>query len=311
MMLAMVEDKKEASEFESLIEKATLMEDPLEVYEVSEESFNLYQKDIGFIMAFDKLLEHQKKVPPKGLRFDFLGMIPAMEEAIARNGKHYLKLQLQDIHRKTQNLCLFEETAHFCSVQEFTERYLLSEQHPLIFIQSLQWDGKYLSADKLTLFEHGEQHPKAVHYKQVEGYLQLKLLPKDNDHLVKAINRSCKQAEKLVQKVLVFMREQYELYTLPEAKYANTIISKIAEIAYSKTYTRTSYLLQEEEQVQITDEYMNYFLGQLQAILEMFVKSKKQPVLLSIIAIQCIFERWRREVVSLYEFESVQKQESQ
>ena len=107
------------------------------------------------------------------------------------------------------------------------------------------------------------------------------------------------------------MREQYELYTLPEAKYANTIISKIAEIAYSKTYTRTSYLLQEEEQLQITDEYTNYFVGQLQAILEMFVKSKKQPVLLSIIAIQCIFERWRREVVSLYEFESVQKQESQ
>jgi len=301
----LTEDKQE-TEFESLLVRASYLESQLEIYDVADNSFSLCQEDIGFIMAFDKLQDHRKQVAAKGLRFDFLGLIESIEEAIARNSKRYLKLRLQDLHGKTLNLCLFEETAHYCSVSEFTERYLLSEQHSLLYIQSLQWDGKYLSADRLTLFECGAEHPQATIYNQVEEYLQLKLLPKDNDHLAKAISSSCKQAEKLVQKTLAFMREQYELYTLPEAKYANTIISKIAEIAYSKTYSGTSYLLQGEKQVKITNEYTNYFVRQLQTILEMFVKTKKQPVLLNILSLQCILERWRREVVSLHEFERIE-----
>jgi len=302
----MTEDKQE-TEFESLLIKASNLESKLEIHDVADDSFSLCEEYLGFLMTFDALQEHQKQsVISKGLRFDFLGLVESIEEAVARNGKRYLKLQLQDIHGKTINLCLFEEMAHYCSAHEFAEHYLLNEQHSLLFIQSLQWDGKYLSADKLTLFENGEQHPKATQYKQNEEYLKLKLLPKFNDHLAKAISSSCKQAEKLVQKTLAFMREQYELFTLPSTENSGTIISKITEIAYSKTYSGTSYLLQGEKQAKATNEYTNYFVGQLQSILELFVKSKKQPVLLNILTLQCILERWRREVVSLHEFERVE-----
>ncbi len=302
----MTEDKQE-TEFESLLIKASNLESKLEFHDVADESFSLCEEYLGFLITFDTLHEHKKQsVISKGLRFDFLGVVESIEEAVARNSKRYLKLQLQDIHGKTLSLCLFEEAAHYCSAQEFTERYLLKEQHSLLFIQTLQWDGKYLSADKLTLFENGEQHPKAAQYKQNEEYLKLKLLPKDNDHLAKAISSSCKQAKILVEKIMTFMREQHELFTLPPAKNSGVIISKITEIAYSKTYSGTSYLLQGEKQARITNEYTNYFVRQLQSILEMFVKSKKQPVLLNILTLQCILERWRREVVSLHEFERVE-----
>ncbi len=302
----MTEDEQKG-EFDSLLVKASLMESQLEIQEVSDESFNLYQEDIGFIMAFDTLLEHQKLTSTMKIRFDFLGLVTTKEEEIARNGKHYLKIQLQDIHGKTINLCVFEETPHFCSVQEFTERYLLSEEQSLIFIQSLQWDGKYLSADKWTLLENGEQHPQAKVYKQVEEYLSLKFLPKKNKNLALAISNSFLQAEELVHRVLTLLEKQKAVGDLESEEHASTLLSKIAEIVYAKTYTGTSYLLQGEPQAKITDEYANYFSGQLQTILGMIKNSKRQSF--REIALLCILERWRREVISLHEFERLQKQD--
>ncbi|MGC9778215.1 MAG: hypothetical protein HZR80_03125 [Candidatus Heimdallarchaeota archaeon] len=302
----MTEDEQKG-EFDSLLVKASLMESQLEIQEVSDESFNLYQEDIGFIMAFDTLLEHQKLTSTMKIRFDFLGLVTTKEEEIARNGKRYLKIQLQDIHGKTINLCVFEETPHFCSVQEFTERYLLSEEQSLIFIQSLQWDGKYLSADKWTLLENGEQHPQAKVYKQVEEYLSLKFLPKKNKNLALAISNSFLQAEELVHRVLTLLEKQKAVGDLQSEEHASTLLSKIAEIVYAKTYTGTSYLLQGEPQAKITDEYANYFSGQLQTILGMIKNSKRQSF--REIALLCILERWRREVISLHEFERLQKQD--
>lgn len=299
-------EEKQGGEFKSLLVKASLMESSQDNFDVSNESFNMIQEDIGFIMAFEKLIEHQKIAATNGLRCDFLGNIVAIEEAIARNSKHYLKLQLQDIHGKTFNLCLFEETAYYCSVQEFTERYLLSEQHPLIFIQALQWDGKYLSVDKWSLLEHGESHPQAAVYKQVEEYLLLKLLPKENDQLARAIGSSFIQAEKLVQSALALLEQQKGTDNLRSEQLQSLLEAKIAEIAYAKTYSGTSYLLQGEEQTPISNDYMNYFLGQLQAILEIVVGSKNES--LTEITLICVLERWQRELVSLHEFERIQNQ---
>lgn len=304
----MTEDEQKG-EFDSLLVKASLMESQLEIHEVSDESFNLYQEDIGFIMAFDTLQEHQRLTSTMKIRFDFLGLVTTKEEEIARNGKRYLKIQLQDIHGKTINLCVFEETPHFCSVQEFTERYLLSEEQSLIFIQSLQWDGKYLSADKWTLLENGEQHPQAKVYKQVEEYLSLKLLPKGNDHLTTALRRSCFRTKKLVHRVLTFIEQLDGIIDLQSEQFLTTFKGKITEITYGKTYSGTSYLLQGEEQLPITTKYANYFVGQLEAILDMVTISKTQSIPLNETELLCVLERWRRELVSLHEFDRVQKQD--
>ncbi|MGC9777955.1 MAG: hypothetical protein HZR80_01775 [Candidatus Heimdallarchaeota archaeon] len=269
-------ENKQREEFDSLLVKASLMESQLEIHDVSDESFNLSQVDIGFIMTFEKLQDHKKVAAVNLLRFDFLGIITTLEEAIARNGKRYLKIQLQDIHGKTINLCVFEETPHFCSVQEFTERHLLNEEQSLIFIQSLQWDGKYLSADKWTLLENGEQHPRAKIYRQVEEYLSLKLLPKKNENLALAISNSFLQAEELVHRVLTDLEKHEAVGDLQSEEHTSTLLSKIAEIVYAKTYTGTSYLLQGEPQAQITDEYAKYFSEQLQTILGMIKNSNNR-----------------------------------
>lgn len=300
----MTQGMKDA-DFESLVRKVAFTETSQDDFDVSSESSNISQEDMVFIMSFDKLHELQKAARKK-LRCDFLGIVAEIDDAIARNGKQYLKLQLKDIHGKTQILCLFEETAYYCSAEKFSERYLSNEEHSLLFIQSLQWDGKYLSVDKWSLIDHGINHPQASAYKQAEDYLSLKILPKGNDHLATAISKSCFQVEKLVQRVLTFIEQQEGIIAFQSEPFLTAFTGKIAEIAFRKTYSGMSYLLQGEEQLTITTKYANYFVGQLKAILDIVANYGKEPTPLSYIVLFCVLERWQRELVSLHEFEQVQ-----
>ncbi|MBK5114665.1 MAG: hypothetical protein JJE41_13665 [Candidatus Heimdallarchaeota archaeon] len=293
---------------ESIFVKASLLPSSIKVQNITEDdSFISHQEDIGLLLSFDKLQDYQKQATTRGLLFDFLGLVVAVTDSIARNSKKYLKLQLRDIHGKILNLCLFEDANHYCSAQDFLKKNLLKE-NSLVFIQTLKWDGKYLTANKETLFDCGEHHPQAKIYEQVEDYLMFKLLPKENEILELALGISCYQAEKLVQLVLDFLEKQQIIVSLKSAEISRILIGKMTEIAYAKTYTGMSYLLQGEKQSQVTDEYANYFVGQLQAILDMVVESEVLPLPLSEITLLCILERWRRELVSLHEFEKSQKQ---
>ncbi len=309
--LMKVMDNEQQKGGESIFVKASFLTSSIKVQNITEDdSFISRQEDIGLLLSFDKLQDYKDQATTRGLLFDFLGFLVAAADSIARNRKKYLKLQLRDIHGKILTLCLFEDASHYCSAQDFLKKNQLIENNSLVFIQTLQWDGKYLTANKETLFDCGEHHPQAITYKQVEEYLMLKLLPKDNENLELALGISCQQAEKLVRLVLEFLEKQQRTVSLKSSELLRVLIGKMTEIAYTKTYTGTSYLLQGEKQSQVKDEYANYFVGQLERILKMVVKSEIQPLPLSEITLLCILERWRREVVSLHEFERSQKQGS-
>ena len=81
--------------FESLIKKVIFSESSQNDFDYSNDSSDTNQEDIGFIMSFDKLHEEEKVVGKK-LRCDFLAIVSEIEDAIARNGKQYLKLQLKN-----------------------------------------------------------------------------------------------------------------------------------------------------------------------------------------------------------------------
>ncbi len=252
--------------------------------ESCEEKLNLSQNEP--ILFFKDLTE------PGNVNI-FATLKSAMD-LIAKNKKPYLRLVLVDPFSKELLVQIWGDNEIYAPVNMFLRKNLLHLNGPIHLID-LSYDGEYVGSSLKTKIDTlPTQHPIYEKYIALNNYRLLKTIPEDPKILAEI--HKLLNIKPLIEAILARLKDEGLAIT-------EELFWEITELVCDKTYTGTIHLISGSKQLEVTQQYFDYVLKQLEIMMIAFEKDIANDRIAPII----LLRRLQKDLVSLYDFTQFQK----
>jgi len=214
-------------------------------------------------------------------------------DLVAKNKKPYLRLVLVDPFNKEQYVQIWSDNEIYAPVNMFLRKNLLHINGPIHLI-GLSYDGEYVGSSMKTKIDTiPTQHSVYAKYIALNNYRLLKTIPED-PKILSEIHKLL-NTKPLIEAILARLKDEGLAIT-------EELFWEITKIICDKTYTGTIHLIAGKPQLEITPQYSDYVLKQLEILMIAFEKDIANDRVAPII----LLRRLQKDLVSLYEFTEFQ-----
>lgn len=214
-------------------------------------------------------------------------------DLVAKNKKPYLRLVLVDPYNKEQYVQIWSDNEIYAPVNMFLRKNLLHLNGPIHLID-LSYDGEYVGSSMKTKIDTiPTQHLVYAKYIALNNYRLLKTIPEDPKILGEI--HKLMNTKPLIEAILVRLKDEGLAIT-------EELFWEITKIICDKTYTGTIHLIAGKPQLEVTPQYSDYVLKQLEILMIAFAKDITNDRVAPII----LLRRLKKDLVSLYDFTEFQ-----
>ncbi|MBK5112834.1 MAG: hypothetical protein KGD59_14335 [Candidatus Heimdallarchaeota archaeon] len=214
-------------------------------------------------------------------------------DLVAKNKKPYLRLVLVDPFNKELYIQIWSDNEIYAPVNMFLRKNLLYLNGP-IHLVDLSYDGEYTGSSMKTKIDTmPTQHPVYEKYIALNNYRLLKTIPEDPKilgEIHKLLNIT-----PLIEAILARLKDEGLAIT-------EELFWEITKLVCDKTYTGTIHLISGNPQLEVTPQYSDYVLKQLEILMIAFERNIANNRVAPII----LLRRLQKDLVSLYEFTEFQ-----
>ncbi|NHJ84638.1 MAG: hypothetical protein FK734_04205 [Asgard group archaeon] len=210
-------------------------------------------------------------------------------DLIAKNKKPYLRLVLTDPFGKDISVQIWSDNELYFPVNMFLKRNLL-HLNGAIHLIDISYDGEFFSSSIKTRIDPiPTQHPIYPKYAQLTNYRTTKSIPED-PKILKEIHKLV-NTKPLIEAILTRIKDE-------GVDITEEIFWEVTKLICDKTYTGTIHLIAGNTQLEVTPQYRNYVLKQLEMLIIAFEKDLTNNRITPII----VLRRLQKDLISLYEY---------
>ena len=215
------------------------------------------------------------------------------KDLVAKNKKPYLRLVLTDPYGKDISVQIWGNNEVYAPVNMFMRKNLLHLNGPIHLID-LTYDGEYIGSNMQTKIDSiPTQHPIYEKYVNLNNYRLLKTIPED-PQLLGEISKLLK-TKPLIEAILAKLKDE-------GVDITEELFWEVTKLISDKTYTGTIHLISGSPQLEVTPQYTNYVLKQLEILMIAFEQNIANERITPII----LLRRLQKDLVSLYDFSEFQ-----
>ena len=224
---------------------------------------------------------------------DIFATLKDIVDLVAKNKKPYLRLVLSDPTNNEISVQIWSDTEIYAPANMFLRKNLLKIGGAIHLI-NLSFDGEFFSSSmKSKIDPIPTQHPIFRKFVQLTNYRLSKTIPEDPKVLGEI--QKLIGIKPMVETIL--NRLQTDGVAITEE-----LFWEVTKLMVDKTYTGTIHLIADQPQLEISDQYSNYVMKQLEILMIAFEAEITNDRITPIILIR----RLQKDLISLYEFTKIQ-----
>jgi hypothetical protein len=215
-------------------------------------------------------------------------------DLVAKNKKPYLRVVVIDPFSKEKAIQIWGNSEIYAPADMFLRKNLLHPGRPIHLID-LSFDGEFISSSIKTKIDTiPTQHPIYAKYIQLDNYRLQKTIPEDPKIMQEL--KKLLGIQPLIESVLAKLKDE-------GVNISEQLFYEVTKLICDKTYTGTIHLISDAPQLEVTQNYTNYVLKQLEILMIAFEHELANNRIAPIILIR----RLQKDLISLYEYTEVHK----